>query len=103
MMRVIPVLFASAAVGAGVVGAAVTLRPASVSIAAQGSHEQRPGPDSARVAMLLDALGRTFGAQYVAGWVNVEDGLVLYWLIAAAEKRAVYWQAPIDPAIETHT
>ena len=28
-------------------------------------------------------------------------GLVLYGLIAVAEKRAVYWQAPIDPAVET--
>jgi ABC-type nitrate/sulfonate/bicarbonate transport system permease component len=27
-------------------------------------------------------------------------GLVLYGLIAVAEKRAVYWQAPID-ALET--
>jgi NitT/TauT family transport system permease protein len=28
-------------------------------------------------------------------------GLVLYGIIAVAEKHAVYWQAPIDPALET--
>jgi ABC-type nitrate/sulfonate/bicarbonate transport system permease component len=30
-------------------------------------------------------------------------GLVLYGLIAWAEKHAIYWQAPIDPTIEAKT
>ena len=58
-MRIIPVLFASAALGAGAVVAAVTLSPASASFTSQDWEPRRPGPDSARVAMLLDALGRT--------------------------------------------
>jgi HEAT repeat protein len=59
-MRVIPVLFASAALGAGAVGAAVKLSPDAMTVTSeQAWKHERPGPDSARVAMLLDALGRT--------------------------------------------
>src|SRR5262249_12736289 len=37
----------------------------------------------------LAELGRTYGAQYNAGWVNVDDGLLLYWLVRRLRPRAV--------------
>jgi len=58
MMRVISMLALSAALGAGAIGAAVTLKPAAPSNES-ADHEGRPGPDSGRVAILLDALGKT--------------------------------------------
>src|SRR5688500_9084803 len=58
-MRTLPVLLVSAALGAGAVGAAVTRGPASPPTASQQDWDHRAGPDSGRVAILLDALGRT--------------------------------------------
>ena len=58
MMRAISMLVLSAALGAGAVGAAVTLKPPAPS-SESGDHEGRPGPDSGRVAILLDAIGKT--------------------------------------------
>jgi len=58
-MRAIAFLLTSAALGAGAVGAAVTLNPTAAVSSAHGDRDQRPGPDSARVGILLDALGRT--------------------------------------------
>ncbi|HKH91500.1 MAG TPA: hypothetical protein VKA54_06840, partial [Gemmatimonadaceae bacterium] len=58
-MRAIPVILVSAVLGAGAIGAAVKLGPASPSAASHEEWDRRPGPDSGRVAILLDALGRT--------------------------------------------
>ena len=58
-MRTISILVASAALGAGAVGAAVKLSPPAAVSTAHGDADRRPGPDSGRVAILLDALGRT--------------------------------------------
>lgn len=58
-MRAIPIILVSAVLGAGAIGAAVTLSPASASSASHDDWDRRPGPDSGRVAILLDALGRT--------------------------------------------
>ncbi|MBW8771560.1 MAG: HEAT repeat domain-containing protein, partial [Gemmatimonadetes bacterium] len=60
MMRVITLAVLSAVVGAGAVGAAVTLKPAASPAESRVDHDGgRPGPDSGRVAILLDALGKT--------------------------------------------
>ena len=58
-MRAIPVLLASAVLGAGAIGAAVTLDSPSIAASPHFDGPQRPGPDSGRVAILLDALGKT--------------------------------------------
>ena len=59
-MRALTIVLASAVLGAGAAGAAIELRPGAGSFTGQpGRDHDRPGPDSARVAMLLDALGRT--------------------------------------------
>jgi HEAT repeat protein len=58
MMRAITMTVLSAALGAGAVGAAVTLKPAAAS-SESIDRERHPGPDSGRVAILLDALGKT--------------------------------------------
>src|SRR5215208_1018757 len=58
-MRAIPVILASAALGAGAIGAAVRLSPASPPRASHEDWNRRAGPDSGRVAIMLDALGRT--------------------------------------------
>jgi len=60
-MRAIAVLLASAAVGAGAIGAAVKLSPAAPATFSDHHdwERSRPGPDSGRVAILIDALGRT--------------------------------------------
>lgn len=60
MMRAIAVTLISGAVGAGAIGAAVKLNPAPVMVSVDHDWEKsRPGPDSGRVAILIDALGRT--------------------------------------------
>ena len=60
IMRALPVLLVFAAVGAGAIGTAVTMNPPSVTSSESGDWERsRPGPDSGRVAILIDALGRT--------------------------------------------
>src|SRR5262245_97405 len=53
-------------------------------------------PDGARLfaerrqlEVQLDELGRTHGAQYNAGWVNVDDGLFLYWLVRRLRPRTI--------------
>lgn len=58
-MRAIPVLLASALLGAGAIGAVVKLSPASPSVFHGDWERHRAGPDSGRVAILLDALGKT--------------------------------------------
>src|SRR6266480_3881576 len=60
IMRTIAVLLVSGALGAGAIGAAVKLAPPPVAMSADHDWEKsRPGPDSGRVAILIDALGRT--------------------------------------------
>jgi HEAT repeat protein len=60
IMRMIAVLLISGAVGAGAIGTAVKMAPAPVMASVDHDWEKsRPGPDSGRVAILLDALGRT--------------------------------------------
>src|SRR6476620_9658397 len=59
-MRTIAVLLVSGAVGAGAIGAAVKMNPAPMPMSADHDWEKsRPGPDSGRVAMMIDALSRT--------------------------------------------
>jgi HEAT repeat protein len=59
-MRPLPALFVSAVLGAGAIGAVVKLSPASATWASRSDWEHRhPGPDSGRVAIILDALGKT--------------------------------------------
>lgn len=59
-MRAIPVALISGALGAGAIGAAVKLNPAPAHVSVDHDWEKsRPGPDSGRVAILIDALGRT--------------------------------------------
>ena len=53
-------LLASAVLGVGAAGAAVKLSPASAPWASHPDWERRhAGPDSGRVAILIDALGKT--------------------------------------------
>src|SRR6188472_1813499 len=60
MMRTLAALLVTGAVGAGAIGAAVKMAPASISVTVDHDWEKsRPGPDSGRVAILIDALGRT--------------------------------------------
>src|SRR4051812_47099015 len=61
IVRTIAVILASTALGVGAIGAAVKMSPNStISISADHDWERsRPGPDSGRVAILIDALGRT--------------------------------------------
>src|SRR5687767_7687524 len=60
IMRVIAVLLVATAVGAGAIGAAVKLTPAAATLSqSQDWEHSRPGPDSGRVAILIDALTRT--------------------------------------------
>jgi HEAT repeat protein len=60
IMRAIGILLISTAVGAGAIGAAVKLTPAPTMVSEDHDWERsRPGPDSGRVAILIDALGRT--------------------------------------------
>src|SRR5688572_23181581 len=60
IMRAIPVLLLSIALGAGAIGAAVKMSTASATFSQGHDWERsRPGPDSGRVAILIDALGRT--------------------------------------------
>ena len=58
-MRAITMTVLAAALSAGAVGAAVTLKPTATSTESAGDHDRRAGPDSGRVAILLDALGKT--------------------------------------------
>ena len=59
-MRAIPLLLASAVLGAGAIGAVVKMSPASAGWASHPDWERRhAGPDSGRVAILIDALGKT--------------------------------------------
>ena len=58
-MRTISLMLVSAALGAGAVGAAIGFDLDSSTTPVQEDWDRRPGPDSGRVAMMLDALGRT--------------------------------------------
>ena len=51
-MRAISILLASAALGAGAVGAALKFETTAGMSSPHRGSDQRPGPDSARVAML---------------------------------------------------
>ena len=58
-MRHIPLLI-SAVLSVGAVGAVVSLGPATpISVSQDDWEQRRAGPDSGRVAILLDALGKT--------------------------------------------
>ena len=59
-MRAMVVAAIAGALGAGAIGAAVKMTPAPAMMSADHDWEKsRPGPDSGRVAILIDALGRT--------------------------------------------
>ena len=61
-MRAITVVLVSGVVGAGAIGAAVSMKPTPAPAAISTDHDwekSRPGPDSGRVAIMIDALGRT--------------------------------------------
>src|SRR5215203_773909 len=58
-MRIISLMLVSAALGASAIGAAIGFDMESPATPAQEDWDRRPGPDSGRVAMMLDALGRT--------------------------------------------
>jgi NitT/TauT family transport system permease protein len=57
------------------------------------------------IGYLIKLAGGLLDTPLMLGAITILSiaGLVLYGLIAAAEKRAVYWQAPIDPSVETKT
>src|SRR5689334_19667114 len=60
IMRATAVLLIAGVVGAGAIGAAVKMNPAPAPVTEDHDWERsRPGPDSGRVAIMLDALGRT--------------------------------------------
>jgi HEAT repeat protein len=60
IMRAIAVAAIAGALGAGAIGAAVKMTPAPVALSVDHDWEKsRPGPDSGRVAILIDALSRT--------------------------------------------
>src|SRR3954469_10178273 len=60
IMRTMAVLVVSGALGAGAIGAVVKMTPTAASVSVDHDWERsRPGPDSGRVAILMDALGRT--------------------------------------------
>jgi len=87
-----PILSEIAPLGNGTHVMAERLQPALAAMRA----ELEADPDGARLfeqrAALeahLDALGRTHHAQYVPGWVNVDDGLLLYWLARRLRPRTV--------------
>ena len=58
-MRTVSLMLVSAALGAGAIGAAVGFDIGSPATPVQEDWDRRPGPDSGRVALMLDALGRT--------------------------------------------
>jgi predicted O-methyltransferase YrrM len=37
----------------------------------------------------LAEMNRTYGAEYIAGWVNIDDGLFLYWLARRLRPRTI--------------
>ena len=60
MMRALAVFLISGALGAGAIGAAVKMTPEPMTLSVDHDWEKgRAGPDSGRVAILIDALGRT--------------------------------------------
>jgi HEAT repeat protein len=60
IMRTVAALLISTAVGAGAIGAAVKLnQPLQAFISEHDWERNRPGPDSGRVAILIDALAHT--------------------------------------------
>jgi len=52
------------------------------------------------IGYLIKLAGGLLDTPLMLGAITILSiaGLLLYWLIAEAEKRAVYWQAPIDAA-----
>jgi predicted O-methyltransferase YrrM len=67
-------------------------RPTIAAMRAEVEHD----PDGARlfaerrtVEAQLAALSRMHGAQYNPGWVNVDDGLFLYWLVRRLRPRTI--------------
>src|SRR3954454_7229221 len=55
------------------------------------------------IGYLIKLAGGLLDTPLMMGAITILSiaGLALYGLIAAAEKRAVYWQAPINPTLET--
>lgn len=59
-MRAIGVMLVTGVLGAGAIGAAVKMTPSPATVSIGHDWEKsRPGPDSGRVAILIDALART--------------------------------------------
>src|SRR4051812_6489595 len=87
-----PILAEIAALGSGTHVAAARWQPTFAAMRAEiDSH-----PEGARlfaqrraVEVQLDALSRTHRAQYMPGWVNVDDGLFLYWLARKLRPRTI--------------
>src|SRR6476660_6706625 len=62
IMRALGVVLISGAIGAGAIGAAVTMNPTPAPAPMNDDHDCEkscPGADSGRVAIMIDALGRT--------------------------------------------
>jgi NitT/TauT family transport system permease protein len=59
----------------------------------------------AGIGYLIKLAGGLLDTPLMLGAITILSiaGLILYGLIAMAEKRAVYWQAPIDPNVEVKT
>jgi predicted O-methyltransferase YrrM len=87
-----PVLADIAAMGSGTRVPVARWQPTFAALRAELERD----PDGARLfderralEQHLDALSRTHGAQYVAGWVNIDDGLFLYWLVRRLRPRTI--------------
>src|SRR5262245_36669481 len=87
-----PVLAEIAALGDGGNVAAERWEPTYAALRAELERD----PDGARLfadrhtlETQLDALGRTYRAQYNAGWVNLDDGLFLYWLVRRLRPKTI--------------
>ena len=87
-----PILADIAAMGNGTDVAAAQWEPAFAAMRA----ELEADPDGVRlfaerraVEAHFDELSRTYRAEYVPGWVNVDDGLFLYWLVRRLRPRTI--------------
>ena len=87
-----PILAEIAAMGDGTRVAAERWRPVFAAMRAEVERH----PDGVRLfeqrhalEVQLDELGRRHRAQYNPGWVNVDDGLFLYWLARRLRPRTI--------------
>ena len=87
-----PILAEIAALGNGTHVAVARWQPAFAAMRA----ELESDPDGARlfeerrtVEAHLDELSQRYRAQFIPGWVNVEDGLLLYWLARRLRPRTI--------------